>query len=101
MGLGLSIALGPGSATRVELFRPTRVFGGWYLVLVVPEQKLPRLGEASVLDLLDFAAGLGISALRSRAAGSSPVSASPAVRLSSLTFPRSHMSSLASPFAAL
>ena len=68
MSLRLSIALEPGSATRVELSRPTRVFGGWYLALVVPEQELPRFGEASVLDLLDLAAELEKSALRSRAA---------------------------------
>jgi len=68
MSLRVSIALEPGSATRVELFRPTRVFGGWYLALVVPEQELQRFGEASVLDLLDLAAELENSALRSRAA---------------------------------
>lgn len=38
------------------------------LVLVVPEQELSRFGEASVLDLLDSAAELEESVLRSRAA---------------------------------
>ena len=64
----IRIALEPGFAARVELQRPSGSAASWSLALVVPEQELPRFGEASVLDLLDFAAELEESVLRSSAA---------------------------------
>jgi len=68
MTRSVRIPLEPGLAARLELQRPTGSAAGWSLALVVPEQEFPCFGEASVLDLLDFAAELEESVLHACAA---------------------------------